>query len=127
MVAGDLTVNGVLSADGQDEDSPTLAFPRPEQTNGAATGAGGALQVHAQKLSGSGSIEAKGGGLNLPPSMGIGQPDAGGFTQADGANGAGGGGDVLVVAPKRVGSLVTSRPPAASTTCGRRPTGTPDT
>jgi hypothetical protein len=98
IIAQQLTNDGVISADGQDEDGPTIAFPVLGQTEGASAGAGGSVQVHVQTLIGNGPIEADGGSLNLPPSAGIGQPDAGGFSQQDGSNGAGGGGDVLLVA-----------------------------
>ena len=94
LTASTLDDNGVIAADGQDADGPTASFPFQWEGTVAA-GAGGALQIHARTLTGAGSIEARGGDVNLPDSQKL----AAGFSEQADAGGGGGGGDILVVAP----------------------------
>jgi hypothetical protein len=105
ITAGTVQDNGVIAADGQDEDGPVASFPFINKQSGAGAGAGGSVQVHVRDLTGNGSIEARGGDLNMPSRFSISRnpTDNANFNQQDGAGGAGGGGDILVVAGQRSG------------------------
>ena len=93
VVAGDVTVNGVIRADGADADRQTSDFN--PQTSGAA---GGSVWITAEgTLSGSGSITADGGDGDDPRSPTIFCPIVPGhFDASDNAGRAGGGGGVAL-------------------------------
>jgi hypothetical protein len=96
--AGTLQLDGLLAADGGSNNGPTADDPTPFSRTGGA-GAGGSVLVHAERLSGSGTVRADGGWACLtgegPPLMEEGDScNAGGGS----SSGAGGGGRVAVYA-----------------------------
>ena len=94
--AGSLQLDGLLAADGSNNNGPTADDPTPFSRTGGA-GAGGSVLVHAATLSGSGTVRADGGWACLtgegPPLM-----DEGNSCNSGGSSGAGGGGRVAVYA-----------------------------
>ncbi len=96
--AGTLQLDGLLAADGEDNNGPNEDDPTPFSLVGGA-GAGGSVLVHAEALSGSGVVRADGGWACLtgegPPLLPEGNTcNYGGGSSA----GAGGGGRVAVYA-----------------------------
>jgi hypothetical protein len=91
-----LKLEGVLAADGQSGDGPTLTEPAPFDFTGGA-GAGGSVYVHATSVTGAGKLTALGGTACIagsPPLL-VGAGECG---LGVGAGGGGGGGRVALLA-----------------------------
>jgi hypothetical protein len=98
ITAGTLRLDGLIAADGGNNNGPTADDPTPFSRTGGA-GAGGSVLVHTEALSGSGTVRADGGWACLtgegPPLMEEGNScNSGGGA----SSGAGGGGRVAVYA-----------------------------
>jgi hypothetical protein len=91
VTADELVLDGRLMADGLSGDGPTRDDERAFNFTGGA-GAGGTVSVKVGKISGAGSVEARGGSVCLASSKLL--PFADGCT--GGAGGGGGGGRILL-------------------------------
>jgi hypothetical protein len=89
MTADHLRLDGVLRADGREQDGPTAIDPGAYTVNGGA-GAGGAISLHLGSLDGAGTISAHGGNTCLPDTQLL--YGANGCNRVGGSGGGGGGG-----------------------------------
>ena len=68
ITAGTLENSGTIAANGQGGNGPIITFPFQFFAECGGAGAGGAIQAHAQTLTGNGSFEANGGDTCMPSS-----------------------------------------------------------
>lgn len=97
--ASTVIVDGEIQASGQNGWGLTLEEPFELELN-ASTGAGGSIQVHADKLEGDGKIQADGGVACVEESESV-SPSLASYCTEIGTNQeTGGGGLVLIQAPE---------------------------